>query len=364
MKKNSLSMLILTFFCSFLVCCQSDSSDEIDQKVITTATINKEDPIIVHLLEKGIKIENIKEFKDFYLVENDILVSKGKSLLTSKPSSTNQAYINTLVYMNKVNSMTVKIDSSIPTSGNWVQAITNAVNDWNNIPDCRINFVLTTSSTADIYVLADLTLSEEKPLAGQLPWFSGKPGQVLKINVNAQSVLNLSVAQKSRAVAHEFGHIIGFMHSDGIVTGENTKPIGYNIVPNTPSGNSQNLDPNSVMNSTLTNAIGFSNFDLIASNFLYPDSYSINDMISFPYEGMTEINGGSGVKIAWHPTFISSDKVKIEMFLDGILIGTSTVTNNGLSNTGIISTGTYKIKISSLSDSNIYDSVNFDYIRD
>ncbi|PKB15721.1 hypothetical protein [Flavobacterium sp. 5] len=114
MKKIILLTLFLAFSSSFFVSCQSDSNDDIDQQLIPTPTLNIEDPIIVHLLEKGIKIENIRDFENFYLVENDIMVSKGKSLLTVKSFSKKQAYINTLVYMNKVNSMTVKIDSSIP----------------------------------------------------------------------------------------------------------------------------------------------------------------------------------------------------------------------------------------------------------
>ncbi|PKB15720.1 hypothetical protein [Flavobacterium sp. 5] len=118
------------------------------------------------------------------------------------------------------------------------------------------------------------------------------------------------------------------------------------------------------MNSSLTNSIGFSSFDLIASKYLYPDLYSLNDMITFPFGGMTEINGGTGVRIQWHPTFISTDKVKIELFSSGVLMSTIITTNNGSSNTDYIPSGIYRIKISSLSDSSLYDSVSFDYVRD
>ncbi|WP_264542260.1 MULTISPECIES: zinc-dependent metalloprotease [Flavobacterium] len=356
MKKlflKSMPFMMLTSF--LLTSCQQD--DVIDDKTDEnkTLTVNANDPQVVKLLEMGFKLVNIKEFDDYYLVENDMIFYKNENY------NQKQAHGNRLVYMDKVNTMTVKIDNSIPATGNWRQAITNAVNDWNNIADCRIIFSITTNTTADIYVVNDPSISS--PLIAALP-YGGNPGSQIKINLNHSSLIDLPESGRKRAVMHELGHTIGFVHSNGIANGEGNSPNGYITIPNTPYGGGIYIDADSVMNSSLTTAIGFSSYDLIASKYLYPDTYSINDLITFPVEGTREVNGGGGLHAYWKASYIPSANVKIEVFKEGILKQTLIVPNTGFSYYDTFSSGFYKVKISSETNPNLYDEVNFEYFMD
>ena len=272
--KKFLTLLIIAVV--VITSCSKEETSVVSQVENIEIPINQNDPAVIKLTEMGYKLEAIKEFKDFYLVEGDIMINK-KNLISSPTSR--HAHTNSIVDINKVTNMTLKVDVSIPQNSRWLDAVIEAVTEWNNIPDCKVNFSIIPSnstSNANIYIASDFgTLPETVPMAAAIPW-SGNPGSQVKINLDNPNITTMSAAAKKRSIMHELGHIIGFLHTDGV---SNPQNVGNNIIPTT----SGLADPNSIMNSFLTSATGFSADDLIASKYLYPgqdivgtQTYSIN----------------------------------------------------------------------------------------
>lgn len=70
----------------------------------------------------------------------------------------------------------------------------------------------------------------------------------------------LSISEKRCAIAHELGHAIGLSHTDKPVVGY----VDYQVC-DTPE-----MDEYSVMNSTVRSWVGFSYYDILAAQVLYP----------------------------------------------------------------------------------------------
>ncbi|WP_269235296.1 M57 family metalloprotease [Flavobacterium flavigenum] len=324
--------------------------------------LNDKDPVVIKLLDLGFNLKNIEEYEDFFLVENDILFNKNEKK-SETVSKTAQVHANSLVFMENVNNITVRIDSSIPASGNdnWRTAIATAISDWNNIIDCRINFTITTNSTADILIGSDGNiLPNNNPAAAFLP-SNGKPGSQIAINLDAANNTVFSEKEKEHIIKHELGHTIGFYHTDGPSKGEQT--TSFNWIQYTPSGYGTNQDPNSVMNAGWPYSFILSSYDIFSAKYLYPDSYFINELISFPLENTTIYNSGS-FETTWRPSFIPEANVKIEIFVEGLLVKTSIEKNDGHTIISAYGSGNYKIKISSQSNSNLYDESSFYFVND
>ncbi|GGF17401.1 M57 family metalloprotease [Flavobacterium limi] len=368
MKFNFLkSSLFVGFATLCVMSCQDDDSNVEainDNSTVknNSLNLNDKDPIVIKLIDMGFNIKDIKEYNSFFLLEDDILFLKdNKHSLTGK---SNQVYSNSLVTMANVNNITIRIDTSIPTSGtdNWRTAIASAINDWNNIIDCRVNFTITTNTTADILIGSDGNiLPNNNPAAAFLP-SNGKPGSQIAINLDAANNRVFSEQEKEHIIKHELGHTIGFYHTDGPSKGEQTAL--FNWIQNTPSGYGTDQDPNSVMNSGWPYSFIFSSYDLFAARFLYPELNSINDTILYPIEGDYVVNSGAYLDISWRPTFTPDNQIQIDVFVEENLVISSNIPNNGYYLLYTPGPGQYKIKLSSISNPNIFDTVNFGFQND
>lgn len=260
----------------------------------------------------GFDPAQVRDAGDCYLVEGDILLQKGKlDSYVPQKSLLKQAQTTYLVNLEKVHNITVRVDASIPTSGddNWRTEVQQAINEWNNTSS-NIRLLYTTASTADINILSDSgSLADRVYYSGGYYWVLaaaefptniGNPGYQIRINLDTDNNRIITSSQKKYNIVHEIGHCLGFRHTNW--SGQNESAgIGITGTPNTGT----NPDPNSVMNggTALNSWVGFSNYDLIAVRNLYPNQYNFTATISGPSKGTNSgtytwsVNAGGGTGI-------------------------------------------------------------------
>lgn len=356
---KSLTMLLLSSM--VITSCQNDAdpaiSPTIDPEMSNSNPANESDPFVIKLTKMGFELKNIEEFKDYYLVEGDIIFDKSKKNITGKP---NQYYTNSLVGMNKVNNISVRMDPSIPTSGvdDWRTAVNSAITYWNNIPSSRVNFIFTTNATADITITSDNGVLKDNQIAAAGWPSNSNPGTSIMINLDFSSNISVLEGQKSYNIVHELGHCIGFRHTNWLIRGEEINPsgndLGANNIPYTSN------DASSVMNggTALNSYSGFSTEDNYSARYLYPD-HNTDLVILAPYDNSSESTGGWQFDIYWKSKLINEPNVKFEIFADGILSTTFIAPNNGYTSQAYSRNSDTRIKISSISNPNIYDEITF-----
>ena len=183
----------------------------------------------------------------------------------------------------KASNIRIYVDGSVPSV--WHSAIDGAISNWNstgsNIYMTRVytstttttstntvtnpikgkgknrdnsTSTTTTTTTAPAYdILITTNYEASSTIAtAYYPNSTGNPGHMVTINTYHNG---LADSYKLFAITHEFGHNIGFTHTDGTYG---------NIVPGTPA-----LDPNSVMNSVCLSWSSFTNYDVLAVQTVY-----------------------------------------------------------------------------------------------
>lgn len=264
MKKNYYwSIALLITGCLFLSC--QEDKDELELFNEVQKTELKKSPVVDELLKMGYKFERIEEYEDFYLAEGDLIFSK--DIDNYKPNG-KQASTNNLVSQSKIESISIYVNSSIPTSGqdNWRLAVSKAISHWNIITGSKVRFFMTNSTNADITIKSDNGQLPTTTLASAGFPVNNKPYNTILINLDFLNNVNLAENVKEFGIVHELGHCIGFRHTNWQSEGQGQ--VGANQIPGTPS-----TDINSVMNGgTVDTWSGFSFYDLIAVRYLYPAS--------------------------------------------------------------------------------------------
>ncbi len=163
-----------------------------------------------------------------------------------------------IVSQNNVATIKVKYDSDVPVS--WQTATDQAIAEWNAINTSKIKLVKVNSGQ-DLSIQYE-TLSPTTTVArATFPTSSGDVGYRIRINTNYN---NLSSSKKVFTMVHEFGHCLGMRHI-------NNSESGRIQIPNTPT-----TDDNSVMHPYVGEWKGFSVYDRIAAQEVYP----VGDLIA------------------------------------------------------------------------------------
>jgi hypothetical protein len=242
-------------------------SCETQEPVVTSSTELEQTDKLQEILDIGFDRRDIQDKGDYYLVEGDIYFSKNDSEKPRADGRKDQASTNNLVSYAERPNITVRIDGSIPSSGvdDWRNEIQQSIDHWNGIADFGINLIYSTSGTADITVLSDNGVLEDPVLAAAEFPSGGLAGYRIRINLDFNGNTTMSSSQKVHTIVHEFGHCIGFRHTNW--ASEGTGSVGANPIPGTPSS-----DGASVMNggTPFNSWAGFSTFDVIGAQNLYP----------------------------------------------------------------------------------------------
>ncbi|RYY37788.1 MAG: hypothetical protein EOP46_01300 [Sphingobacteriaceae bacterium] len=157
--------------------------------------------------------------------------------------------------------------NNLPSMQSFLNEINGAVSLWNNVPNTRLKFSITTDVNAPRHIIM---ISAFLANCGDAYFpVNGLPGSMIRINT--MQFAGRTFEQKRRTIAHEMGHTIGLMHTEmsaGIITAdENGSPAVSTPIPGTPA-----TDNTSIMNGGQCNsgATVLSAYDIQAFQYLYP----------------------------------------------------------------------------------------------
>jgi hypothetical protein len=197
--------------------------------------------------------------QDQFIIHDDLLISRTEvenymARESAAQGRTKQRRYTYIVSPSRVTNIKYYSDGTVPAA--WRTAITQAVAAWNAVNGTSL-FIseVTSSASADVRVNAIYEGGAGWVARATLPSSSGAPGSIMTINTYHNG---LSSGHKLFAMAHEMGHNFGLLH---------TNQTDGTLIPGTPAS-----DPNSVMNSFVLPWAGFTHYDQVAVQVLYPGS--------------------------------------------------------------------------------------------
>ncbi|WP_421764686.1 M57 family metalloprotease [Ekhidna sp.] len=241
-------------------------------------------------------LTNAKLYDEHVLIQEDIAIRLDvilKNIEEAKQSSsggrTSQFVVNTgsVVSFNNVMNIYYHINSSVETiPGNWKAAIRAAIQDWEDLPSCRISFnEITKAKAADLTFYASNTSSTN--LSSCAKDFSsgaharaeypggGQPGRWIVINSNPTSQTQ---GHRESVIRHELGHTLGFRHDNPFsyvepvnYSGCGNMVLGANRLVGTPINDDTSIMTRSIPNNETRH---LSSDDAKASTYLYPAGYT------------------------------------------------------------------------------------------
>jgi len=253
-KKTHIYSTVLALLVIFFSACSQK-----DKELKDTTPADNTAEMTSYLVSQGFDAQKIVYEKDRVVVESDIIMTipelKARVEQWKKDGATGpqtEQRRNTYIVSNTYNTnVRFYIESSVPTA--WRTAIQGAVNNWNAVNGTRLGMSIITSPSG-VYTRIFMGFESANWIArAYLPTSNGRPGVSVEINSNFNS---LPASQKLFAITHEFGHTIGFHH---------TNQTSGTHIPGTPT-----VDANSVMNSFVLNWAGFTAGDVLATQILYP----------------------------------------------------------------------------------------------
>ena len=223
----------------------------------------------------GFDAQDAKKVDGGYVVEGDMLLTN--ELLASAPGyatlrvGQDEQYRTTNLVGSLPRTLTVSLSTQFPAA--YGPAIDEAIRRY-NAANLQLNFVRTTSGTADLPVKYSADLGPG--VLGQSGGFpsGGNPAPGFTL---VPSVINSSnINYIATIMAHEMGHCIGMRHTDyynrayscgGSASNEGASTVGAILIPGTPSS----AEPSSWMLACVGNGVNrpFTANDRTALNYIY-----------------------------------------------------------------------------------------------
>jgi hypothetical protein len=322
---------------------------------------NKEGIVLEKLKSYGIPEKMIVEKGEYYIVDGDIAFHKTKTDLQAldayfgKPKQDDgvavlgrageisQAHTNNLI-TNDADAISLKVIrfdlSTIGVPYSWYYATLDAAGHWNAISGTKINIAdynYPGAGNAEITIQNDVN----EPIPGYYAMAefpeNGNPGW--RVRINHLYDQQLTHATKVYIMVHEIGHCLGLRHTNWQAEGQ--AGVGANHIPGTPTS-----DPNSVMNSSgVIDWAGFSSYDIIAAQYLYPWSNAMDKWITvpdskYPNNVVNMVDDDQTLNVSWNTSLHSTSSVTIRLYQHGVLKGTL---GAGLTNSGFASFSRYQV---------------------
>jgi hypothetical protein len=258
-----------------------------------------DDALLAQVAALGFRTDMVEVFEDHVLVEGDIYITRAELRSVRLPGADPlgprfQYSTNSLVGRPKINEIRVDL-AGLASQPAWQTAAREALSHWSGITDSYVRMV--EGTPADITVGTACTSSNVAAYAS-FP-SGGNPGSTVHVNVCFG--YSTTHAQKVHNMVHEFGHTIGFRHSNFTQMGETAGTVGANHIWPTPtSGNATG----SVMNggTALHSWAGFVTSDLTAVRALYPlpapGGLSVADQGGVPLVSWSAVAGATSYTVS------------------------------------------------------------------
>ncbi|NQX43468.1 hypothetical protein HQN84_31755 [Pedobacter steynii] len=335
----------------------------------------KDEKLYAVLLQNGVKAESIVSLDGYYLVEGDLLFKKngtdliraaayfqeikendkvivlprksqvaGKvSVLRDNDHKISQWKTPGIVSSENIETISISRSSDLTS---WMTAIDNAAEALASISDSKLNFYFITPNElpnsnlyTDILIRSDSNILPNDVIAAAGFPSNDKPYFEVLVNLDFLNNYSVSESQKKYNIVHEIGHCIGLRHSNWQNLGE--PQIGAILIPGTPSA-----DAGSVMNggTALNSWNGFSSYDVVAINNLYPFS-TYDKWLTSPeskYKSFASNNNfwhGTAIfvgesaefEIKWNSNLVPTETVSLQLYQYGQFkaVIANNIPNNG-----------------------------------
>ncbi len=323
-----------------------------------------DEKLIDFLVSIGFKKNSIQfdNKKDMFTIEGDILISKAEVSNHLKKSNSISGRVDQyrrpfLVSDNHIYDIKVFYES-VPSE--WLNAVSGVAysqgsseyGTWASVNPHRLRIYRTFNSSIADVVIRSFNEDSNVIANAEFPFSDGRPGSIMNINTKFNS---LSSNEKTHAIIHEFGHILGFEHTD-----TNRSSSAF-LIPGTPQ-----TDSNSIMNAVVSSSSALSTNDKLSLQMIYPVS------ISGWQDDIYGSDTGSPLYIRWDGSIHNPSSVKIELFqnanfirvLGNNVIGVNVEGTLWLSSPAyfILEEGTgFNVKITSNDNPNLFDFKDFDF---
>lgn len=117
----------------------------------------------------------------------------------------------------------------------WSDASLNAINNWKNISNCKINFynVWEVNST-DINSITFINSVGDPAVAGYYALGEFPSADYAGYRIRINTAYTPTASQQTFILTHEIGHCLGFRHTNW-QSNEYQEPDGAILIPGTPS---------------------------------------------------------------------------------------------------------------------------------
>ena len=169
---------------------------------------------IEYLQKRGLSTANVKNFGDYYIVENDILINKAS--MSADTESAPYGRVSTFSDHN----INVYVEESFWSNSTWYGGIYSAIREINAIPGSNIKLHLISSSynsdqRRDVTIKGINDPRLTGPFAAEYP-ANGRPGKVILVNINSSSSTGFPTSNGNASwnLLHALMHSIGLTNNN------------------------------------------------------------------------------------------------------------------------------------------------------